>query len=282
MTDSEQEAPIGIFDSGVGGLSVLHAILDLIPGEWFVYLGDQAHVPYGARPADQIKIFAEAITQFLLHQGAKMIVVACNTASAAALKYLRAQFPGIQFVGMEPAVKPAAETTQTGKVGVLATPATFQGELYASVVERFGKGVELLQNTCPGLVDQIERGELDSPATQSILKHALSPMLEKGIDTVVLGCTHYPFVIPQIQAIAGDQVRVIDPAPAIARQTARVLEKSGILNTSGLHHETKFFTSGDPSTMQVLIKKLTGMDGEVRQIMWNRDTEIYEHPEFPL
>src|SRR5512141_429323 len=157
MSDSSS-SPIGIFDSGVGGLSVLRAIRAQMPEETVIYFGDQAHIPYGPRPMEQIRDFSEAITNFLLQQDAKIIVVACNTASAAALQYLRERFPAIAFVGMEPAVKPAAEHTQTGKVGVLATPATFQGALYASVVERFAAGVELFQHTCPGLVSQIEKG----------------------------------------------------------------------------------------------------------------------------
>ena len=152
------DLPIGIFDSGVGGLSVLRAIREQMPSESVIYFGDQGHVPYGSRSMEQIQNFSEAITNFLLKKNAKIIVVACNTASAAALKYLRAQFPTVQFVGMEPAVKPAAEHTQTGKVGVLATPATFQGALYASVVERFASEVELIQSTCPGLVQEIEMG----------------------------------------------------------------------------------------------------------------------------
>jgi glutamate racemase len=139
----------------------MRAIRAQMPGESIIYFGDQGHIPYGPRPLEQIRAFSEAITNFLLERDAKIIVVACNTASAAALKYLRVKFPHVQFVGMEPAVKPAAETTQTGRVGVLATPATFQGALYASVVERFANGVELLQNTCNGLVQQIEQGNLN-------------------------------------------------------------------------------------------------------------------------
>ncbi len=166
-------SPIGIFDSGVGGLSVLRAIRAQMPDEAIIYFGDQGHIPYGPRPMGQIRNFSEAITRFLLEQSAKIIVVACNTASAAALKYLREMFPDIPFVGMEPAVKPAAEQTHTGKVGVLATPATFQGALYASVVERFANGVELLQDTCPGLVQEIEKGNLDGKETRTILENAL-------------------------------------------------------------------------------------------------------------
>jgi glutamate racemase len=220
--------PIGIFDSGVGGLSVLRAVRAQFPREDIFYLADQVHVPYGPRPLAEVSRFSEAVTRFLLAQGAKLIVVACNTASAAALHYLRETFPDVPFVGMEPAVKPAAETTETGVVGVLATPATFQGELYASVVERFANGVMLLQNTCAGLVEQIEAGNLEGKETAIILEGAIKPMLAAKIDTIVLGCTHYPFVIPLIEEIAGPGVRVIDPAPAIARQVGRLLDKHNL------------------------------------------------------
>ena len=190
--------PIGVFDSGVGGLSVLREIQRQYPQENHIFIADQAHVPYGPRTLEQVRSFSEALTQYLFDQGAKLIVVACNTASAAALYQLRASFPSIPFVGMEPAVKPAAEQTQSGVVGVLATPATFQGELYSSVIERFANGVTVLQNTCPGLVGQIEKGELNTLATRAILEAALHPMMRRGIDRVVMGCTHYPFVIPLI------------------------------------------------------------------------------------
>ena len=273
MTQAAQ-SPIGIFDSGVGGLSVLRAIRQQMQEEDVIYFGDQGHVPYGPRPMEQIQMFSEEITSFLLNKGSKLIIVACNTASAAALRYLRKRFPKTPFVGMEPAVKPAAEHTQTGKVGVLATPATFQGELYASVVERFGAGVELLQHTCPGLVAQIEKGELDTPPTHAILKEALSPMIEKGIDTVVLGCTHYPFVIPLIQQIVGEKVRVIDPAPAVARQARHLLETGGMMKSSGVRGEVQFFTTGDPFVMQSMLPTLFGEGGVVQSAQWKNDLEI--------
>ncbi|MHB8777952.1 MAG: glutamate racemase [Anaerolineales bacterium] len=266
--------PIGIFDSGVGGLSVLRSIRELMPDEELIYFGDQVHVPYGPRSMVQIQNFSEGITRFLLKRDSKIIVVACNTASAAALKYLRVTFPEISFVGMEPAVKPAAEKTQTGKVGVLATPATFQGELYASVVERFGAGVELFQHTCPGLVNQIEAGELDSPKTRAILEEALLPMLENNIDTVVLGCTHYPFVIPLIKQVAGENVRVIDPAPAVARQVRRLLEAEGMMNQAGQNASICFFTSGASAAMKSLLPLLLSTDGEVESVPWKEDREI--------
>jgi len=267
-------AVIGVFDSGVGGISVLRAIREQLPEEPVIYFGDQRHVPYGSRSMEQIQKFSEAITRFLLGQGAKIVVVACNTASAAALNSLREKFPEVPFVGMEPALKPAAEYTQTGRVGVLATPATFQGTLYASVVERFASGVELMQNTCPGLVQQIEQGNLDGKATRRILEEALLPMLENNIDTVVLGCTHYPFVIPVIQQIVGNKVRVIDPAPAVAKQVRRVFEARGMRNGSGLRGDLKFYTSGNPDDLKSMLSVLLEGSGKVERVEWLDDTLI--------
>ena len=250
---------LGVFDSGVGGLSVLRALRVRLPAQPVLFVADQAHVPYGPRSLDEVRAFSEAITRYLLARGAQVIVVACNAASAAALHHLRRTFPAVPFVGMEPAVKPAAESTHTGVVGVLATPATFQGALYASVVERFAADVTLLQDTCPGLVAQIEHGDLDGPGTRAILEDALRPMLARGMDTVVMGCTHYPFVIPLIQEIAGPAVRVIDPAPAVARQVERVLAEHGLLVKTGAPAEVRFVTSGPPEPFTALLRRL--LDG---------------------
>ena len=261
--------PLGVFDSGVGGLSVLRAIRQQLPNENVIYLADQKHVPYGPRPLEEVRAFASGIARFLLGQNAKLIVVACNAASAAALHQLREQFPNTLFVGMEPAIKPAAEQTQSCKVGVLATPATFQGALYASVVERFAHDVTLFQATCPGLVTRIEQGDLDGPRTRAILEEALQPMLAAGIDTIVLGCTHYPFVIPLIQVIAGPQVRVIDPAPAVARQAGRLLQRQGIPNPGTGLGEVVYYTTGPAARLQELLPRLTGEDGTVVSLGWN-------------
>jgi glutamate racemase len=264
--------PVGVFDSGVGGLSVLRVMRTQLPGEGLIFLADQAHVPYGPRSLEEVRQFSEAITRFLLEQGAKLIVVACNTASAAALHHLRQRFPHVPFVGMEPAVKPAAETTRSGVVGVLATPATFQGALYASVIERFAQGVTVLQHTLPGLVQQIERGDLEGEETRRILEEALRPMLARGIDTVVLGCTHYPFVIPLIEEITGPGVRVIDPAPAVARQVERLLRAHDLRRTytpeKGDPTEQRFLTTGSPQALRRLLPALLGESGEVEQVVW--------------
>ncbi len=272
--NGKRTAPIGIFDSGVGGLSVLRAVRRLLPDEEIIFLADQAHVPYGPRPLQQVRAFSEAIARYLLDRGAKLIVVACNTASAAALHYLRETFSQTPFVGLEPAVKPAAEYTQSGVVGVLATPATFQGELYASVIERFARDVTVLQDTCPGLVEQIEKGELDSDETRSILEAALIPMITRGVDRVVMGCTHYPFVIPLIEEIVGPDVGVIDPAPAVARQVARILDSHGLradaTSESG-RGTVVSLTSGNPYRLRRLLPRLIGESCPVKKLNWDGD-----------
>ena len=267
------ERPIGIFDSGIGGLTVLQALRELLPEESLAYVADQAHLPYGPRPAAELRSFAAGIACYLLERGAKLLVVACNAASAAALLPLRAAFPGVPIVGLEPAVKPAAETSRTGVIGVLATPGTLSGQLYASVVERFAGEVRLLEHACPGLVQQIEKGELDTPATRVILEDALRPMLELGADTLVLGCTHYPLVIPLLRDIAGPQVRVIDPAPAVARQVARVLDERGLRCAAGSQAEVRLFTTGAPQPLERLLPRLTGENRRVRALRWTAAKE---------
>ncbi|NMB89583.1 MAG: glutamate racemase [Chloroflexi bacterium] len=260
---------IGMFDSGVGGLSVLRAIAGHIPGQPVLFVADQAHVPYGTQSLETVRHYSEEITRYLLRCGAGLIVVACNTASAAALHHLRQVFPQVPFVGMEPAVKPAAEQTRSGVVGVLATPATFQGALYASVVERFARDVKVLQHTCPGLVEEIEAGRLQGERTRAILEEALGPMLAQGIDTVVLGCTHYPFVIPLIQEIVGPGVRVIDPAPAVARQAKRLLARVDRAGTAP--GRTILMTTGQGEPFRRTILTLLAWDVPVEQIAWGQD-----------
>jgi glutamate racemase len=261
--------PIGMFDSGVGGLSVLREVRILMTQEDLIYFADQANVPYGSRSLEEVQKFSLEITKFLLSQPVKAIVVACNTASAAALRYLREVFPDVPFIGMEPAVKPATEQTKSGVVGVLATRATFQGELYASVLERFAHGVKILQHTCPGLVSQIEKGSIDDPKTRAILEEALLPMLEQGIDTVVLGCTHYPFVIPVIRSIVGPNVRVIDPAPAVARQVKRVLESKGTIRRSAHDGKVTYYTTGDVVSFERTVSVLLGEKCQASSSTWD-------------
>ena len=255
---------------------MLRAMRGLIPEEPVLYFADQAHVPYGSRSLEQVREFSVGITRFLLARQAKLIVVACNTASAAALHTLRDRFPEVSFVGMEPAIKPAVEKTQSGRVGVLATPATFHGALYASLLERFAREVQIFQDTCPGLVAQIEKGDLEGTGTRSILEAALNPMLRQGIDTVVLGCTHYPFVIPLIEELVGDSVRVIDPAPAVAMQAKRLLESNGSKRPPGRSATIRYFTTGDANALSALLPHLVGKKGDVQAVRWMEKGELIE------
>lgn len=261
---------VGIFDSGIGGLSVLREIQTTLPFQPLYYVADQAHVPYGKRDLTEIRGFAFAITDFLVEKGAQLIVVACNTASAAALKELRETYPHLAFVGMEPAVKPATEKTHNGVVGVLATPATFQGKLYHTLVERFAKDVKILTHTCPGLVEAIESGDTRSVKTRLILKQALIPMLEKGADTIVLGCTHFPFIIPVIRDIVGPRVSVIDPAPAIAKRVSYLLQQSEQINGYSPKNSVVFSTSGHVGQFQSVLHALLGIDIKPTSLTWDQ------------
>jgi glutamate racemase len=255
--------PVGVFDSGIGGLCVWREIVRQLPRESTVYLADQAHLPYGPRPAAEVRALAEAATAELLERGCKAIVVACNTASAAALKSLRERHPDVPFVGMEPAVKPAALHSRSRVVGVMATPGTLQGGPFAELLQRFATGVKVVQQPCPGLVERIERGEADAPGTEALLRELMAPMLAAGADVVVLACTHYPFALPLIQRIAGDGVRIIDPAPAVARQLGRVLEERGLRAEPDGQPSHRFLTSGNPEALRRALRTLLEVDAPV-------------------
>lgn len=267
---------IGVFDSGVGGLSVLRHLRKEYPHENLLYFADQAHVPYGSLSVEDIRHYSEEITRFLLDQGAKIIVVACNTASAAALTYLRQTFPEVAIVGMEPAVKPAALLTKTGKVGVLATPATFASPRYSSLMTRFAEEVVVYEDPCVGLVELIEQGQLESPATADLLGEIIEPMLQASVDTLVLGCTHYPLVMPLIERVAtakrNDAVTIIDPAPAVARQVGRVLALSGREAPQMQSGSVYLFTSDDQGTLGRLTAYALGEEIPVIEVPWNQST----------
>ena len=218
---------IGVFDSGVGGLSVLRHIPPLLPGADILYLADQARAPYGTRGLDEVEGIAIEVSQSLIAAGASTVVVACNTASAAALDTLRVEFPTIPFVGMEPAVKPAVGSTASGVIGILATGATFQSERYASVVRRFAGGAEIRVAACPDWVEIVESGDIDGREVEDAVRSRLTPILEAGADTLVLGCTHFPFLLDVISRVAGPSIRLVDPGSAVARQVARVHQGSG-------------------------------------------------------
>lgn len=242
---------IGVFDSGIGGISVLREIRELLPTEDLIYYADSGHCPYGGKPREAIVARAVAITEFLIGRGAKLIVVACNTATIAAVEHLRATYP-LPFVGMEPAVKPAAALTRTGVVGVLATGAALAGEKFHRLVAQHAGGVRVITQPCPGLVEQVERGDLDGQHTRELVLRYTAPLLAAGADVIVLGCTHYPFLRPQIQQAVGPNVALIDTGAAVARQTRRVLELEGLVGGSRERGSIEWHTSGDTATFERL------------------------------
>jgi glutamate racemase len=254
MTQSGSENPIGVFDSGVGGLTILRAVRQALPRENLVYVADAAHVPYGQKSPEQIRDRAMAIAGFLVQQGAKVIVVACNTATAAAIEVLRAQLP-IPFVGVEPAVKPAVAATRSGVVGVLATPATLASERYRSLIERFATGIRIVAQPCAGLAEHIERGDLDGERTEQLLRGFVEPLLAERADVIVLGCTHYPLVAHIVQRIAGRGVAVIENGTAVAKEVARQLTLRGSARSRGTGSEI-FWSSGPTQRIAPLLIEL--------------------------
>lgn len=248
-------APIGVFDSGVGGLCVLRAIRDELPDENLLYVADSAHVPYGNKPELFIEQRALAIAKFLVGQNAKAIVVACNTATSAAVATLRAQFQ-IPIVGMEPALKPAMTHTRSGVIGVLATSGTATSSKFANLLARFSGRAQVLVQPCHGFVEAVERGEMHAASTRTLIAQTLAPLLQRGADTLVLGCTHYPFLRTAIQEIAGPTVTVIDPSAAVARELRRRLAEDDLLSdTGGLE---SFWSSDAPQRVQPLMSQLWG------------------------
>lgn len=269
------QGPVAVFDSGVGGLSVLREICLLLPGEELLYVADQAHVPYGPRAAEEVRGLCRGIARFLVARRAKLVVVACNTASGAALHHLREVFPEVPFVGMEPAVKPAVRASRTGAVGVLATPGTFEGKPFCSVVERFAQGARVLTRSCPGLVEAVEEGETAGPRLRELVEEALGPLLREGIDALVLGCTHYPHALATIRDVCGPGVEVIDPSPAVARQVRRVLEERGALRAGVGPGRACFFTSGPRDRLQRHLPALWPEGAPVVGLEW-RSGELRE------
>jgi glutamate racemase len=237
-------APVGVFDSGVGGLSVLAEIHALLPQESLLYVGDCGHTPYGEKPPEFIRDRCVTIAQFLRGQGAKALVIACNTATAAAAADLRQRYPGWPIIGMEPAVKPAAQATRNGNVGVLATTGTLQSARFAALLDRFATDVKVLTQPCPGLVELIEQGDLYSPALRALVAYYLAPLLAAGCDTLILGCTHYPFLKPLLAELLPADVALVDTGAAVARQLQRLLAKDGQLNGM-CSSPVRYWTSGD-------------------------------------
>lgn len=252
--------PVGILDSGVGGLSVLHHIRDLLPAEDLLYVADSAHAPYGTKTPEQILARAHLIAEFLLAQGAKALVVACNTATAAAAAQLRQQF-AVPIIAMEPAVKPAVAATKSGVVGVLATVGTLKSAQFAALLESYGQGVRVVTQAGVGLVELVEQGALDGPATRQLLMTYLQPLLDEGADTLVLGCTHYPFLRPAIESLLQGRMAIIDTGAAVARHLVNRMTELGLLaDRKGMGME-RFWTSVGPEQLpqsQRVIQQLWG------------------------
>lgn len=259
--------PIGVTDSGVGGLTVLRAVMQLLPAESFVYLADSAYMPYGEKPEEDIrKRVANIQHHFANTLGCKATLLACNTATAAAADALRAAWPAYPIVGIEPAVKPAAMYTQTGVVGILATNNTLASERFKSLVGRFESVVKVYAEPCPGLVELIEALPHTMPAIDTLLRQRLGPMLEIGADVVVLGCTHYPFIADRVKAIVGDKVQVIETGMPVAKQLqarlinsqALAIEKGAKVQSVNIGQRVACFTTGQSAVFRDQLIALMG------------------------
>lgn len=238
--------PIGVFDSGFGGLSVWRVLREKLPNESLVYLGDGKNCPYGDRSREEICRFSDEAVRTLLDRGCKLVVVACNTATAMAIEYLRGKYTSIRFVGLEPAVKPACLTTKSGVVGVLATARSLEGELFRRTAASYSDKVQIIKAVGEGFVEAVENDAEDAPETETIVRQALLPMLEAGADRIVLGCTHYPFLRHVMERVtAGTDALIIDSGEAVARRTAQLLEMDDICASLAHKPEYEFVTFGD-------------------------------------
>ncbi|WP_341522697.1 glutamate racemase [Pseudomonas sp. G.S.17] len=257
------DAPVGVFDSGVGGLSVLGEIRNLLPNESLLYVADCGHIPYGEKTPEFIRQRCLIIADFFHQQRAKALVLACNTATAAAAAQLRERYPDWPIVGMEPAVKPAAAATRSGVVGVLATTGTLQSAKFAALLDRFAGDVRVVTQPCPGLVELIESGDLFSPTIRALLQSYVDPLLAEGCDTIILGCTHYPFLKPLLREMIPESISLIDTGGAVARQLQRLLIQNDLLADIPAR-ETLFWTSANPTKFRNILPVLWKKSDSVR------------------
>ncbi|MCC7331660.1 MAG: glutamate racemase [Flavobacteriales bacterium] len=255
-----QPLPIGIFDSGLGGLSIWKEIHALLPNESTIYLADSKNAPYGEKTKEKIIEFSKKNTEYLLSKQCKLIVVACNTATTNAIKILRETY-SVPFIGIEPAIKPAALQTKTNKIGVLATKGTLSSELFASTSEQFRSSKNIIEIEGNGLVTLIENGEID--ATRPLLTQYLSPIVDEGVDYIVLGCTHYPFLIPIIKSIIPNHIKIIDSGEAVAKQTKNILEKNNLINESNNTFQN-FETNGNIETFKSFLNQINVQGSSVK------------------
>ncbi|NVK22001.1 MAG: glutamate racemase [Kangiellaceae bacterium] len=259
------QQPIGIFDSGVGGLSILKAIQHHLPNENLLYFADSKYAPYGKLDQKILHERCRFIAQFFVEKNAKALVIACNTATAVMADWLRAEFD-LPIIALEPAIKPAAEITKTNNIGVFATENTLHSERYLSLLQKYAKDKKVFESSCAGFVEQVELGELATPKTLSLIENYLNPMLEQNIDVLVLGCTHYPFLEQSIRKIAGEhQLEILDTADAVSLQLTRVLAEHELLNFDG-HHQDLFFTSSQLQQAKPVFSKLLNTDITVVEV----------------
>lgn len=244
--------PIGIFDSGVGGTSIWKEIHALLPKENTIYLADSYNAPYGPKGKERITELSVKNVDLLIKKGCKLIVVACNTATTNAIKHLRANY-NIPFIGIEPAIKPAALKTQTKAVGILATKGTLASELFHETTDLYSNGIEIIEQEGEGIVQLIESGQLNSDEMKELLNIYLEPMLKANMDYLVLGCTHYTYLMPMLIEMLPNHIKIIDSGEAVARQTKAVLDKHQLLNTHSTKFKHQFFTNGSPEVMQSLL-----------------------------
>jgi glutamate racemase len=259
--------PIGVFDSGVGGISVLKHIRELMPQENLIYVADSKYAPYGNQTPTFIQARSFKIAEFLLNQGVKALVVACNTATAAAITRLRERYPDLLIVGMEPALKPAVAATKNGVVGVLATSGTLKSAQFAALLEHYGQGVEVITQACIGLVECVEKGELTSSSTRTLLKQFLQPLLEAKADTIVLGCTHYPFVRSLIEDLVGKDVVLIDTGSAVAKHLNNSLQENQLRCVSDKVGSVSFWSNNESSDTAKVIGSLWGSQVTVARLL---------------
>jgi len=246
--------PIGFFDSGIGGTSIWKEMIKLLPHENSIYLADSVNAPYGKKSKKEIIALSEKNTEFLISKGCKIIVVACNTATTNAISHLREKY-AIPFIGIEPAIKPAAIHTQTKSIGILATHGTLSSALFAKTSGKFAKGIQVIEQVGTGLVELIESGNHNSLETTTLLKKYLNPMLVEKIDYLILGCTHYPYLIPQIKNIIGNDIKIIDSGYAVSKQILRVLQNNKMLNTQNQKGNYQFYSNTNTTVLESILRK---------------------------
>jgi len=257
--------PIGIFDSGVGGLSVWKELINELPNESVIYYADSKNCPYGPRSKEEIIKLSSSVVDFLIKKECKLIIVACNTATAAAIDFLRSNY-NIPFIGMEPAVKPAALNSKTKSIAVLATEGTFNGKLYNETSKKYAKDVQLNIKIGDRLVEIVEKGKINDPESEKHLQYLVKPLIEKNIDHLVLGCTHYPFLMQKLKKVLPESVEIVNPAPAVVKQTKRILEEFNLLNNNTKNSDYQFYCSGDSKILSEILREIIKKDYKINEV----------------